>query len=130
MTAVGWTTAGVLVLVAVAAALAATRLPALEPLVRRAILALEGWLVVLAVADVGLVLRASEEDRPGSLITHVGYALVVAGLVPLVANRPSLEPGGDTDNDTEAHHQPASLWVLVVALLAVAVCVVRLVQTR
>jgi hypothetical protein len=33
-------------------------------------------------------------------------------------------------DDPDAEVEPVSLWVVAVALLAVAVCVVRLVQTR
>jgi hypothetical protein len=79
---------------------------------------------VLVVADIGLVLRAESDDRPESMLTHVGYAVAAVGLVPLLTSR---RPPGD---DPEAEVEPASLWVVAVALLAVAVCVVRLVQTR
>ena len=123
MTVIAWWAAGVLV-VAALAAVAATRVPALERPVRLAVGPLVVAVVVLVVADLGLVLRADAADRPDSMLTHVGYAVAAVGLVPaLVLRTPSREDPG-------AEVEPASLWVVAVALLAVAVCVVRLVQTR
>lgn len=123
MEIVGWLAAGVLVLLAVAAALA-TRVPALGAPVRHSVTAVEALLVVLVVADLGLVLRADPADRPDSMLTHVGYAVAAVGLIPLLAWR---RPPHD---DPDAEVEPASLWVVAVALLAVAVCVARLAQTR
>jgi hypothetical protein len=118
-----WLVAAVLVLAALAA-VAATRVPALERSVRYAVTPLVVLVALLVVADLGLVLRADAADRPDSMLTHVGYAVASVGLVPmLVVRRPAAEEPGD---DVE----PASLWVVAVALLAVAICVVRLVQTR
>lgn len=113
--------AGGLALLAVAAALA-TRVPALERPVRAAVIAAEGVAVLFVVADLGLVLRG---DKPGpdSLFTHLGYAAASAGLIPVLAWRVPIDESGEGV-------EPASLWVVVVALLAVAVCVVRLAQTR
>ncbi len=105
-------------------AVAATRVPALEQPVRMALTPLVIVVAVLVVADLGLVLRADPADRPESMLTHVGYAVASIGLVPLLTTR---RPAPD---DPEADVEPASLWVVAVALLAVAVCVVRLVQTR
>lgn len=122
MTVVSVVLAGLLVLVAVAAALA-TRFASLEPSVRTAVVVAEAFLVLFVVADLGLVLRA-DGDRPDSLFTHVGYAVAAAGLIPALAWR--VPAPGEAQEDIE----PASLWVVVVALLAVAVCVVRLAQTR
>lgn len=123
MEIVGWLAAGLLVLIAVAAAVA-TRVPALGGPVRHAVTVAEALLVVLVVADLGLVLRADPDDRPDSMLTHVGYAVAAVGLIPLLAwRRPPVD-------DSDAEVEPASLWVVAVALLAVAVCVVRLVQTR
>ena len=118
-----WVLAGVLAWAAALAALA-TRVPALEAPVRMAVTPLVIVVAVFVVADVGLVLRAEPEDRPASMLTHVGYAVAAVGLVPLLTSR--RPPPGDEDAEVE----PASLWVVAVALLAVAVCVVRLVQTR
>ncbi len=114
--------AALLVLVAVAAALA-TRIVVLERPVRTAVVAAEAVVVLFVVADLGLVLRA-EGDRPDSLFTHFGYAVAAAGLIPALAWR--VPAPGEVEEEVE----PASLWVVVVALLAVAVCVVRLAQTR
>ena len=114
---------GVLALVAVTAALA-TRVPSLERPVRIAVMGVEALLVFVVVADLGLVLRADETDRPASMLTHVGYAVAAVGLLPLLAwRRPSVD-------DPDAEVEPVSLWVVVIALVAVAVCVVRLAQTR
>lgn len=114
---------GVLALVAVTAALA-TRVPTLERPVRVAVVAVEALLVFFVVADLGLVLRADDADRPESMLTHVGYAVAAVGLLPLLAwRRPPLE-------DPQAAVEPVSLWVVVVTLVAVAVCVIRLAQTR
>ena len=123
MTVIAWWAAGVLALAALTA-VSATRVPALERPVRLAVVPLVVAVAVLVVADLGLVLRADAADRPASMLTHVGYAVAAVGLVPVLVLRP---PSRD---DPDAEVEPASLWVLAVALLAVAVCVVRLVQTR
>jgi len=116
-----WLVAAALVLAALAAA-AATRLTALERPVRLAVTPLVVLVAVLVVADLGLVLRAHPADRPDSMLTHLGYAVASVGLVPmLLQRRPPAEA---------AEPEPAALWVVALALLAVAVCVVRLVQTR
>jgi hypothetical protein len=123
-----WLLAGVLVWAAVLAAVA-TRVPALEQPVRTAVTPLVIVVAVFVVADVGLVLRAEPADRPASMLTHVGYAVAAVGLVPLLTTRRP-HVGESDDADAEAEPEPVSLWVLAVALLAVAICVVRLVQTR
>ena len=123
MEIVGWLAAGVLVVLAAAAAVA-TRVTGLDQPVRHAVTAAEALLVVFVVADLGLVLRADPADRPDSMLTHVGYAVAAVGLIPLLVSR--RPPPGDPDAEVE----PVSLWVVAVALLAVSVCVVRLVQTR
>lgn len=120
---VAWSAAAVLVALAVLAG-AATRVAVLERPVRVAVPVVEGLLLVLVVADLGLVLRADAEDRPDSMLTHLGYGVAAVGLLPLLVSR---RPDPD---DPEAPVEPASLWVLAIALVAVAVCVVRLVQTR
>jgi len=120
---VGWLAAGVLVVLAAAAAVA-TRVTGLVQPVRHAVTAAEALLVLFVVADLGLVLRADPADRPDSMLTHVGYAVAAVGLIPLLVSR--RPPPGDPDAEVE----PVSLWVVAVALLAVSVCVVRLVQTR
>lgn len=110
-------------LVAVIAAVA-TRVKTLERPVRVAVVAVETLLAFLVVADFGLVLRADDVDRPSSMVTHVGYAVAAVGLLPLLAwRRPPAE-------DLEAEVEPVSLWVVVITLVAVAVCVVRLAATR
>lgn len=113
---------GVVVLVAVLAALA-TRVPAVERPVRAALVPVEALVVLVVVADLGLVLRAEAADRPDSMLTHVGYAVAAVGLLPMLAWRHPAAEGADEDPE------PVSLWVVAIALLAVAVCVVRLVQT-
>lgn len=122
MTLLAWSLAAVLVLLAVAAAVS-TRVPALDRPVRLATYAAEGLVVLFVVADLGLVLRADADDRPDSMVTHLGYALAAVGLVPALTMRPAAP--GDHDEP-----EPASAWVVAIALLAVAVCVVRLAQTR
>jgi hypothetical protein len=109
----------------VAAALA-TRVPSLERSVRVAVVVAEALVVVFVVVDVGLVLRADTADRPDSVITHFGYALAAVGLVPAIVWRAPTP----AEEEHDATPEPVSLWVVVVALLAVAVCVVRLAQTR
>ena len=106
------------------AAVAATRVPALEPAVRAAVTPLVVLLAVVAVTDLGLVLRADAADRPDSMLTHVGYAVAAVGLLPLLVWRRPPE------DDPDAAVEPASLWVVAIAALAAAVCVVRLAQTR
>ena len=118
-----WLVAALLVFAASAAA-AATRVPALERPVRLAVTPLIVVVAVLVVADLGLVLRADAADRPDSMLTHIGYAVASVGLVPMLVLR---RPG---DEQADQSVEPASLWVVAVALLAVAVCVVRLAQTR
>ena len=115
---------GVLVVFAVAAALA-TRAPSFEAPVRSAAVAVEGLLVLFVVADLGVVLVADEAERiTASMVTHLGYAVAAVGLLPLLAwRRPPLD-------DPEAEVEPVSLWVVALTLIAVAVCVVRLAQTR
>ena len=114
---------GVLVVFAAAAALA-TRAPSFEAPVRSAAVAVEGLLVLFVVADLGVVLVADEAERPASMVTHLGYAVAAVGLLPLLAwRRPPLD-------DPEAEVEPVSLWVVALTLIAVAVCVVRLAQTR
>ena len=114
---------GVLALVAVTAALA-IRVPPLERPFRFVVVAVEALLVFFVVADLGLVLRADDADRPSSMLTHVGYAVATVGLLPLLAwRRPPVD-------DPDAVAEPVSLWVVVITLVAVTVCVVRLGQTR
>jgi len=125
VTVVSGMVAGVLALVALAAAVA-TRVPTLERPVRIAVVVAEVLVVLYVVVDVGMVLRADAADRPDSLITHLGYALAAVGLVPALAWR-APTPG---EEEQEATPEPVSLWVVTVGLLAVAVCVVRLAQTR
>ena len=124
MTVLSGVVVGTLALVALAAALA-TRVPSLQRPVRVAVVAVEALLAFLVVADLGLVLRADDADRPSSLLTHVGYAVATVGLLPLLVWRRPPPPG-----DPEAEVEPVSLWVVVITAVAVAVCVVRLAQTR
>lgn len=123
MTTFAWLVAAALLLLAVTAAVA-TRVPALDRPVRLAVAAAEALVVLVAVVDVGLLLRADAADRPDGLVTHVGYAIVAVGLLPLLVLR------GPLEDDPEGDPEPVSLWVVVVALVAVAACVVRLAQTR
>ena len=129
MIVTAWLVAAVLVVVALAAVVA-TRVPALERPVRLVVTPLVVLVAVVVVADLGLVLRADPADRPDSMFTHLGYAVASVGLVPaLVHRRPPEAPSGDGAGEP-VEEEPASLWVVAVALLAVAVCLVRLVQTR
>ncbi len=122
MTLFAWSLATALLLLAAAAALS-TRLPALDRPVRLGTYVAEALVAAFAVVDLGLVLRADPGDRPESLVTHLGYALAAVGLVPALAMR-------QTPVEEGSEPEPVSAWVVAVALLAVAVCVVRLVQTR
>ncbi|GAA1478902.1 hypothetical protein GCM10009623_33480 [Nocardioides aestuarii] len=122
MTLFAWSLAAALVLLAVAAAVS-TRVTSLDRPVRLATYAAEGVVVFFVVADLGLLLRAGSADRPDSMVTHLGYALAAVGLVPALTMRPNAV-------DDAPEPEPVSGWVVAVALLAVAVCVVRLVQTR
>lgn len=123
MTTFAWLAAALLLLLGVAAAVA-TRVPRLEPAVRMATYAAEALAALVVVVDLGLLLRADPADRPDSMLTHVGYAVAAVGLLPLLAWRRPVAEGSESDPE------PVSLWVVVVALLAVAVCLVRLAQTR
>lgn len=123
MTILAWLTAGLLVVVAALAGVA-TRVPRLEKPVRTALVPVEALVALVVVVDLGLLLRGDAADRPDSMVTHVGYAVAAAGLVPALVWR---APGHD-EHDADA--DVASLWVITVTLLAVAVCVVRLWQTR
>ncbi len=124
MVVAAWVLAGVLVWAALLGG-AATRFAALERPLRASLTPLVVLVAVFVVADLGLVLRSAPADRPESMFTHLGYAVASVGLVPALTTR---QPGA-TDTD-EPETEPVSLWVVVVALLAVAICVVRLVQTR
>ena len=123
VTTFAWLAAAALLLLAVVAGIA-TRVPVLDRPVRLATYGAEALVVLVAVVDVGLLLRAEPADRPDSMLTHVGYAVVAAGLLPLLVWRRPLE------EEQAADPEPVSLWVVVVALLAVAACLVRLAQTR
>ncbi len=123
MTVVSGVVAGVAGLVAVLAVVA-IRVPALERLVRVSVVVVEVLVVGYVVADTGLLLRAGE--RPDSLVTHVGYAVASVGLLPVLAWRqPVAEDAGDPEDA-----EPVSLWVVAIALVAVAICLLRLAQTR
>ncbi|QZY30243.1 hypothetical protein [Nocardioides coralli] len=123
MTILAWTAAGLLLVLAVLAAVA-TRVTRLERPVRSALVAAEALVAFIVVADIGLLLRADAADRPESMVTHVGYAVAAAGLLPALVWRAPAQAEDDPDTDQ------ASLWVVAIALVAVAVCVLRLVQTR
>lgn len=123
MTLFAWSLAAALVVLAVLAAVS-TRSPSLQRPVRLGSTVLQVAVAVLVVADLGLVLRADVADRPDSMLTHVGYALAAVGLVPVLTRRP-VPPG-----EEHVEPEPVSPWVLAIALVAVAVCVVRLAQTR
>lgn len=122
VTVVSVVLAGLLTLLAVVAAVA-TRIPSLQQPVRAAVVVAEGVVVLFVVADLGLVLRGGGEGSD-SLVTHLGYAVAAAGLVPALVWR---APAGD---EAVEDVEPASLWVVAVVLLAVAVCALRLAATR
>ncbi|HEX6149367.1 MAG TPA: hypothetical protein VFZ39_06325, partial [Nocardioides sp.] len=100
MTALAWALAAALVVLAVLAA-AATRVVSLDRPVRVAALVGEGLLLVYTVVDLGLMLAADAADRPDSMLTHVGYAVATAGLLPLLVWRQPPE-------DPDAVVEPAS----------------------
>ena len=122
LTVAAGVTVALLVVLAGLAALA-TRFPPLEQPVRRGTWVGQAAVVVVVALDLW-PLVGEDTERPESMLTHVGYAVAALGLVPLLVSRrpPAEEP--------EAAVEPASLWVVAIALLAVAVCVVRLGQTR
>jgi hypothetical protein len=124
--ALAWTLAAALTVLAVVAA-AANRVPTLDRPVRMAALVAEAVLVVVTVVDLVLVLLADAADRPDSMLTHVGYAVATVGLLPLLVLRQPEDPDVPPE---ELEVEPASLWVVAIGLIAVAVCVVRLAQTR
>lgn len=125
MTTIAWVAAALLLLLAVVAVVA-TRVPALDRPVRTGVAAAEVVAVLVVVVDLGTVLGADSSDRPESMFTHVGYAVASVGLLPaLVWRAPTVDEAG-----TEARPEPVSLWVVAVALAAVATCLVRLAQTR
>lgn len=129
MTVVSGVLAGVAGLVAVLA-VAATRVPSLDRPFRVAVVVVEVLVVGYVVADTGLLLRTG--DRPDSLVTHVGYAVASVGLLPALAWRqPAADGAEDVEHtgDTE-DSEPVSPWVVAVALVAVAICLLRLAQTR
>jgi hypothetical protein len=122
LTVAAGATVGLLALLAGLAVLA-TRVPALAQPARRGTWAGQAAVVVVVALDLWPLL-AEDAERPDSMLTHLGYAVAALGLLPLlVSRRPPVD-------DPTAEVEPASLWVVAIALLAVAVCVVRLVQTR
>lgn len=119
----------VVVVVLAGVAAAATRMPTLAGQVRSAVAPVVVLLAVVVVADLASVLSGPEAERPDSMLTHVGYAVATIGLLPLLVWRRPPE-GGSEGATAEAEPEPVSLWVVVVAALATAVCVIRLVQTQ
>lgn len=123
METLAWITVALLLVVALAAVVA-TRVSVLEGPVRTTVWGAEALVALVVVADLAQVLTADAADRPGSMVTHVGYSVAAVGLVPLlVVRRPP-------EDDPEAAVDPASLWVVAIALVAVAVCLWRLLETR
>ncbi len=116
-------------------ALVALKLPGLDPVVRRFMIAGQGAAAVVVLLDVVTLLQGHEVD---SLVTHVGYAVAAVGLPVILLNRrPDLQvPGQEADASTgaadpveESEPEPAHLAVVAVTAIALLVLVVRLQQT-
>ena len=120
MSALTWTALGALGVAAILAVFGATVLP-LERAARGGVVV--AWLAVGAVVVADLV-DLARGDRPGDLLTHLGYAVAAVAIIPLLAWRAPV-PG----QDPEGARAPASLWVVAIAALVTVVVVLRLAQT-
>ena len=114
-----WIAAAVLALLAVSCGLAATVAPGLERGVRIGVELVQALMFVLVGAD---LLAWAAGGSPEEPVVHVGYCVAALALIPLVAMKPKGEDG--------AEPEPASLWVLAIAVAAVAVVVWRMAATR
>ena len=114
MDVVIWVATGLMLVLAVGCALAALGLP-LERACRIGTEVAEGLLFLVVAAD---LLAWAAGDGPDEPFVHVGYAVAAVAVIPLVTRRPT--PEG------EPAPEPASMWVLAIAALAVAVVLWRL----
>ncbi len=114
-----WIAAAVLAVLAMSCGLAATVAPGLERGVRIGVELAQGLMFVLVGAD---LLAWAAGGSPEEPVVHVGYCVAAVALIPLVIMRPKGEDGTEPE--------PSSLWVLVIAVAAVAVVVWRMAATR
>jgi hypothetical protein len=126
-----WITAAVLAVLAVSCGLAATVAPGLERAVRIGVELAQGLMLVLVGAD---LLAWAAGGGPEEPVVHVGYCVAAVALIPLVVMKPKApddpdDPDGPDDQDG-GEPEPSSLWVLAIAVAAVAVVVWRMAATR
>ena len=119
MDVVLWVVAAALAAVALVCALAATVAPALERGARIGVEVAQGLMFLVVGAD---LLAWAAGGSPSEPTVHVGYCVAAVALIPLVTVRPR--------GDDEADPEPASLWVLAIAVAAVAVVTWRMAATR
>ncbi|WP_162599855.1 hypothetical protein [Nocardioides solisilvae] len=135
--ALSYAVAGFLGLVTVLA-LVALRLPGLDPVVRRFMVAAHGATAVVVLLDVVTLLRGHEVESP---VTHIGYAVAAVGLPVILLNRrplldedEGLERGEESGEESGDGAEPAEsaepdlphLGVVAVTAAAMVVLVVRL----
>ena len=113
-----WVATGLMAALAVVCALAALGLP-LERASRIGVEVAEALLFLVVAAD---LLAWAAGNAPAEKVTHVGYVVAAVAVIPILTRRPKIE--GETEPE------PASLWVLAIAALAVAVVLWRLGVTR
>lgn len=117
-----------LVAIAVAAVLAAT-VPALArhgDTVRLAMKGAQGVVALFVLYDVITLLQGHQVDEG---MTHAGYAIASVGVPVLLLTR---QPGDPDPDDEEGEPVPPAsphLFVVAVAAIATAVCIVRMQQT-
>ena len=119
MDVVLWVVATALAAVALSLVLAATVAPTLERGGRIAVEVAQGLMFLVVGAD---LLAWAAGGSPREPAVHVGYCVAAVALIPLVTMRPK--------TDDEAEPEPASLWVLAIAVAAVAVVAWRMAATR
>ena len=115
-------------------ALVALKLPGLDPVVRRFMIAGQGATAVVVLLDVLSLLRGHEVESP---VTHIGYAVAAVGLPVILLKRPDMQVPGDTDGGTAGEGEPQDveepapphLGVVALTAAAMVVLVVRLQQT-
>jgi hypothetical protein len=114
-----WVAAALLAVLAASCGLAATVAPGLERVARIGVELAQGLMFVLVGADLLAWAAGGSPDEP---VVHVGYCVAAIALIPLVTMRPRAEDGSEPE--------PSSLWVLAIAVTAVAVVVWRMAATR
>lgn len=121
--ALSYAVAGFLGLVAVLA-LVALRLPGLDPVVRRFMVAAHGATAVVVLLDVITLLQGHEVESP---VTHIGYAVAAVGLPVILLNRrPLVEDEALEDGEEPVEPELPHLGVVAVTAAAMVVLVVRL----